>query len=106
MEHIILMILSLNAKRAFLFGKAFDSEWSEVRLGRIHYRLLPMCSPNRTMLLRRHRSQSSWQGTHHLFKIVALLDDMPGEVFFAIPFSAVGFLEDVELVVKLQAIIH
>ena len=32
------------------------------------------------------------EATHHLFKIVALFDDMPGEVFFAIPLSVVVFL--------------
>ena len=32
------------------------------------------------------------EATHHIFKIVVLLDDMPCEVFFAIPLSAVVFL--------------
>ena len=42
---------------------------------------------------------------HLAFEIVALADDVPGEVFFAVPLSAVGFLEAVELVVELHVVI-
>ena len=42
---------------------------------------------------------------HLAFEIVALVDDVPGEVFFAIPLSAVGFLEVVECIVKLHIVI-
>ena len=38
---------------------------------------------------------------HCPFEVVALFDDVPCEVFFAVPFSAVGFLEVVEIVVQL-----
>lgn len=43
---------------------------------------------------------------HHFFKIVAFADDVSGEVFFAIPFAAEGFLEVVELVVELQVVVR
>ena len=51
---------------------------------------------------------------HLAFEIVALIDDVPGEVFFAVPLAAVGFLtsqalrddlEVVELVVELHVVI-
>ena len=51
---------------------------------------------------------------HLAFEIVALADDVPGEVFFAVPLSAVGFLasqalrddlEVVEYVVELHVVI-
>ena len=42
---------------------------------------------------------------HLAFEIVALVDDVPGEVFFAIPLAAVGFLEVVEFVVELHVVI-
>lgn len=42
---------------------------------------------------------------HRPFEVVAFLDDVPGEVFFAVPLSAVGFLEDVEFVVELHVVI-
>ena len=51
---------------------------------------------------------------HRPFEVVALADDVPGEVFFAVPLSAVGFLtsqalrddlEVVEFVVKLHVVI-
>ena len=32
------------------------------------------------------------EATAHLFMILALLDDMPGGVFFAVPLAAVGSL--------------
>ena len=40
-----------------------------------------------------------------MFEIVALADDVAGEVLFAISFTAVGFLEVVELIVELQEIV-
>ena len=52
---------------------------------------------------------------HLAFEIVALVDDVPGEVFFAVPLSAVGFLtsqalrddlEVVEFVVELHVVIN
>ena len=45
------------------------------------------------------------EATHHPFEVVALIDDVPGEVFLAVPFSAVGFLEVVEFVVELHVVI-
>ena len=51
---------------------------------------------------------------HLAFEIVALVDDVPGEVFFAVPLSAVGFLtsqalrdnlEVVELIVELHVVV-
>ncbi len=51
---------------------------------------------------------------HRPFEVVAFLDDVPGEVFFAVPLAAVGFLgsqalrddlEVVEAVVELQVVI-
>lgn len=42
------------------------------------------------------------QVAHLAFEIIALADDVPGEVFFAVPLSAVGFLEVVEFVVELH----
>ena len=42
---------------------------------------------------------------HRPFEVVAFLDDVPGEVFFAVPLSAVGFLEVVEFVVELHVVI-
>ena len=51
---------------------------------------------------------------HLAFEIVALADDVPGEVFFAVPLIAVGFLtsqalrddlEVVEFVVELHVVI-
>ena len=44
--------------------------------------------------------------THDPVKVVALLDDVAGEVFFAVPVAAVGFLEAVEFVVKLHVVVH
>ena len=43
---------------------------------------------------------------HDPVKVVALLDDVAGEVFFAVPVAAVGFLEAVEFVVKLHVVVH
>lgn len=43
---------------------------------------------------------------HRPFKVVAFLDDVAGEVFFAVPVTAVGFLEAVEFVVKLHVVVH
>ena len=34
----------------------------------------------------------AFEAAHLSFEIVALADDVPGEVFFAVPLSAVGFL--------------
>lgn len=42
---------------------------------------------------------------HLAVEIVALADDVPGEVFFAVPLAAVGFLEVVEFVVELHVVI-
>lgn len=42
---------------------------------------------------------------HLTFEIVALADDVPGEVFFAVPLSAVGFIEVVEFIVELHVVI-
>ena len=51
---------------------------------------------------------------HRPFEVVAFLDDVPGEVFFAVPFAAVVFLtsqalrddlEVVEFVVELHVVI-
>jgi len=42
---------------------------------------------------------------HRPFEVVALADDVPGEVFLAVPLAAVGFLEVVEFVVELHIII-
>ena len=51
---------------------------------------------------------------HRPFEVVAFLDDVPGEVFFAVPLSAVGFLtsqalrddlEVVAFVVELHVVI-
>ena len=42
---------------------------------------------------------------HLAFEIVALLDDVTGEVFLAVPFSAEGFLEVVERIFKLHVVI-
>ena len=42
---------------------------------------------------------------HYPVKVVALVDDMLGEVFFAFPFSAVSVLEIVERVVILHIVI-
>lgn len=41
---------------------------------------------------------------HLAFEIVALADDVPGEVFFAVPLSPVCFLEVVEFVVELHVV--
>ena len=43
---------------------------------------------------------------HLAFEIVAFADDVPGEVFFAIPLAAVVFLEVVEFVVELHVIVN
>lgn len=43
---------------------------------------------------------------HLAFEIVAFVDDVPGEVFFAVPLAAVGFLEVVEFVVELQVVVY
>ena len=43
--------------------------------------------------------------SHRLFEVVALADDVPGEVFLAVPLAAVGFLEVVKFVVELHIII-
>ena len=43
--------------------------------------------------------------SHLAFEIVALVDDVPGEVFFAVPLAAVGFLEVVEHIVELHVVI-
>ena len=54
------------------------------------------------------------EAAHRPFEVVALLDDVPSEVFLAIPFAAVGFLtsqalrdnlEVVELVMELHVVI-
>ena len=45
------------------------------------------------------------EATHHSFNVVVFLEGVPGEVFFAIPFTAVGFLEVVERVFKLHIVI-
>lgn len=54
------------------------------------------------------------EAAHHRFDVVAFLDDVPGEVFFAVPLSAVWFLasqalrddlEVVEFVVELHVVI-
>ena len=42
---------------------------------------------------------------HDPVKVVALLDDVAGEVFFSVPVAAVGFLEAVEFVVKLHVVL-
>lgn len=42
---------------------------------------------------------------HRPFEVVAFLDDVAGEVFFAVPLAAVGFLEVVEFVVELHVVI-
>ena len=42
---------------------------------------------------------------HRPFEVVAFLDDVLGEVFFAVPLAAVGFLEVVEFVVELHVVI-
>ena len=42
---------------------------------------------------------------HRPFEVVSLRDDVPGEVFLAVPLAAVGFLEVVEFVVELHIII-
>ena len=42
---------------------------------------------------------------HPPFEVVAFLDDVAGEVFFAVPLAAVGFLEVVEFVVELHVVI-
>ena len=51
---------------------------------------------------------------HSPFEVVALIDDVPCEVFLAVPFSAVGFLtsqalrddlEVVELIVELHVVV-
>lgn len=34
------------------------------------------------------------EAAHRPFEVVALLDDVPGEVFLAIPFAAVAFLAE------------
>lgn len=56
----------------------------------------------------------AFKAAHRPFEVVALADDVPCEVLFAVPFSAVGFLtsqalrddlEVVEFVVKLQIIV-
>lgn len=46
------------------------------------------------------------EAAHHRFDVVAFLDDEPGEVFFAVPLAAVGFLEVVEFVVELHVVIN
>ncbi len=45
------------------------------------------------------------EAAHHPVKVVALIDDVPGEVFFAVPLSAVCFLEVIEGVRKLHVVI-
>ena len=47
----------------------------------------------------------SGEVAHSFFEVVAFLDDVPGEVFLAVPFSAVGFLEVVEIIVELQIVV-
>ena len=47
----------------------------------------------------------SGEVAHSSFKVVAFLDDVPGEVFLAVPFAAVGFLEVVEIIVELQIVV-
>ena len=47
----------------------------------------------------------AFKAAHRLFEVVALADNVPGEVFFAVPLSAVGFLEAVELVVELHVVV-
>ena len=47
----------------------------------------------------------TFKAVHRPFEVVALADDVPGEVFFAVPHAAVGFLEVVELVVELHIVI-
>jgi hypothetical protein len=42
---------------------------------------------------------------HRPFEVVALRDDVPDEVFLAVPLAAVGFLEVAEFVVELHIII-
>lgn len=42
---------------------------------------------------------------HRPFEVVSLRDDVPDEVFLAVPFAAVGFLEVAEFVVELHIII-
>ena len=42
---------------------------------------------------------------HLAFEIVALADDVPGEVFFAVPLSDVAVLEALESIVKLHIVI-
>ena len=42
---------------------------------------------------------------HRPFEVVAFLDDVPGKVFFAVPLSAVGFREVVEIVVELHVVV-
>ena len=37
---------------------------------------------------------------HRLFEVVALLDDVPGEVFLAVPLTAVGFLCHVNILLE------
>lgn len=47
----------------------------------------------------------AFEAAHRPFEVVALADDVPCEVFFAVPLSAVGFLEAVELVVELHVVV-
>ncbi len=47
----------------------------------------------------------SGEVAHSFFEVVAFLNDVPGEVFLAVPFSAVGFLEVVEIIVELQIVV-
>lgn len=45
------------------------------------------------------------EAAHHPFEVVALIDDVPGEVLFAVPLSAVCFLEVIEGVRELHVVI-
>jgi hypothetical protein len=43
--------------------------------------------------------------THLSFDVVALIDDVAGEVLFAVPFSAEGFLEVCEILAEIDEVI-
>ena len=97
-----------TTKRAFPFGKALMGR--EGGKGSYNAEHVAVCS-HRVVVHEQVASEGfvveiAGKVAQLAFEIVALADDVPGEVFFAIPLAAVGFLEVVELVVELHVIVH